>query len=377
MSSIIAILVLIAIQQVPPPPAQGAPPPCAVSDDPSYGLTLQNPVPIGGGAMYVAARERRYLDALRGPQGQPIRYKRLGSMVQAPNNHTIIDHYEVTYDGLEKPISLYLDVYHYWEQRAPKGFICGQPMQLQPMLDNFQALESLMSTAVEQGATRDFTPIPLDADGTTTHGVLWDGFRTVAMASRAAATAGSTRAPASRPEGGTIVLAYPLSCDGRSVAPVTIDLVPPQGPPLPRNGDLVKDAAIARLLPGANAPAGSLAARFQIQQVPPTDRVRITYAEAACPQGTTEVLLPLTFTAARPGDFSLPPLPEGANPAEKRLLLQVLIDLDGKLQRVTYVGGPTHLQQAAIDAARTWRAEPARINGSPVPTATLLEMRFK
>lgn len=35
---------------------------------------------MGGGALYAAARERRYLDALRGPMGETLQYKRSGSM---------------------------------------------------------------------------------------------------------------------------------------------------------------------------------------------------------------------------------------------------------------------------------------------------------
>ncbi len=89
------------------------------------------------------------------------------------------------------------------------------------------------------------------------------------------------------------------------------------------------------------------------------------------------MLLRFKFTPARPADFPLAPLPDGANPAEKRMLRQVLIDLDGKLQRATYVGGPVHLQQAALDAVKAWRAEPARINGAPEPGSMLLEVRFK
>jgi hypothetical protein len=105
--------------------------------------------------------------------------------------------------------------------------------------------------------------------------------------------------------------------------------------------------------------------------------VRITYAEAACPGDATEVTLALRFTPARPADFTLPTLPDGANPAERRMLLQVVIDLDGQLQRVTYAGGPAGLRQAAVDAASKWRAEPARVNGAPVPTATLVGLEFK
>ena len=329
MNVVLAFVVLIASQQSAPSRGPGGLSPCAVSDDPTYGWTRENAVPIGGGAMYVSARERRYLDALRGSEGQAVRYRRIGSVPKAPNDLTILDRYEVTYDGLLAPAELYLDAYHYWEPRAPKGLTCGQPINLQPTLDVFQATESLRSTALDQGATRVFEPIPLDADGSRTHGLVWDGFRTLAMAARTAVAAAGGKP--SRPDGGTIVLAYPLSCDGRTVKPVAIDILTSQGQPLPRGGELVKGGALAALLPDTSAPA----------------------------------------------DFTPPPLPQGANSAENRLLLQVLIDLDGRLQAATYVGGPTHLQTAALEAVKTWRAEPARINGSPVPAATLLEVRFR
>jgi len=385
MGHLFAIFMLIVLPQAPPPAAQAAPtpsaqaakPPCVVSDDETYGLTKENAVPIGGGPMYVAAREQRYLNALRGPAGQTLRYKRAGSLPKSAADMTILDLYEVTYDGLEKPISLYLDAYHFWEQRAPMGFTCAGSVQLAPMMDSSQAMDSLRETGVEQGATRDFAPIPLGADGTTKHGVVYDGFRMLAVASRAAAASTKTLDFKAQHDVGTIVVSYPLTCEGKDVLPVSIDLVPAQGQQIPRVGDLAKNSAIAKWLPGVNTPPGSLAARFAPVEIRPTDRVGISYAESNCPDIRREVLLPFKFTPARPADFTPPPLPEGANPTEKRILLQVLIDLDGKLQRATYVGGPAHLRQPAIDAIKSWRAVSAMVNGAPVPSSTLLEVRFK
>ena len=377
MTLFVAFVLALFVQQ-PTPARPSQPPPCATAEDPTYGLTPANPVQVGRGAMYVGARERRYMDALRGPEGQAIRYKRVGSLPQTTNSSTILDQYEVTYDGLEKPLMLYLDAYHYWEQRAPVGLTCGQAIQLQPMLDGFAAFDSVMAVALEQGAAQDFAPIPLGADGSTRNGVMWDGFRMMAAAARTAALAGATLAPAAARElGRTVVLAHSLDCDGRTIAPVGIDILPPQGRPVARSGELLKDEAIATLLPGVKPPASSVAARFQLQQIRPNDRVRITYAEAACPQGTTEVLLPVRFSPARAVELPPPALPEAANPAERRLLLQVLIDHEGVMRRGTYAGGPSHLQQAAIEGIKTWRAEPARINGAPIVTSTLLEVRFK
>jgi len=130
-------------------------------------------------------------------------------------------------------VFLFLDAYHYWEQRAPKGFVCAQSAQLQPILDNFRASESLQAVAAEQGATKEFAPIPLDADGTTTHGVVFDGFRMLAgrrVRRRPPAAAGRPAAS----DATSIVLAYPLSCDAAHPA-VGIDFVPTQdGPAMPR-----------------------------------------------------------------------------------------------------------------------------------------------
>jgi hypothetical protein len=48
-------------------------PPCQPASDPEYGLVQKKPIPIGGGPMYMAGRQRNYLNALRGPQGQVLR----------------------------------------------------------------------------------------------------------------------------------------------------------------------------------------------------------------------------------------------------------------------------------------------------------------
>jgi hypothetical protein len=44
---------------------------------------------------------------------------------------TILDMYEVSYDGLTAPISLYIDMYVFEEPFAPVGFTCTGPFPLQ------------------------------------------------------------------------------------------------------------------------------------------------------------------------------------------------------------------------------------------------------
>ena len=95
---------------------------CPVSSDDSYGLTVANAVKVGLDEKSGPEREAQYLKALRGAAGQPVRASRIGS---ALSGTTILHLYELSYEGLEKPVAIYLDVYHYETPKAPAGFMCG------------------------------------------------------------------------------------------------------------------------------------------------------------------------------------------------------------------------------------------------------------
>lgn len=208
----------------------------------TYAVTKEDPVKVGGGATSVAARERSYLNALRGPAGQAIRFKRSGSL-PGPNK-AILDHYEVTYDGLDKPVGVYLDAYRWSTPMAPQGFVCGTPIGLNPPPpDPFQAVDNLAELAVEFGATGELPPLPLDSREQATHGVVFDRFRRIAQVTKAAA-AGKPLDPDNLPNGvstmPTVVVAYPLTCDGRTIAPEGIDVVNAQGRSAPRPGQYAR-----------------------------------------------------------------------------------------------------------------------------------------
>ena len=79
------------------------------------------------------ASERAYLDQLRGPNGETVTYERQGSCCafETPNgilNQGMLDMYEVSYDGLPKPLVLYLNMYDPPEGalKAPEGFVLSQ-----------------------------------------------------------------------------------------------------------------------------------------------------------------------------------------------------------------------------------------------------------
>ena len=353
-----------------------------MSDEPAFATTKDHAVQVGGGAMYVAARERRYLDALRGPMGEVIQYKRTGSLPLDKDGRTILDTYEVTYPGLEKPALFYLDAYHFDDAlKAPKGFTCAVPIGLSaPPPDAMLASESVLQLAIEQGAAKDIAPISLDLDGSSAHGVLLDHFRMIARASRAASAAGTPIDPTKpavnlmRPR--MVVVAYPLRCgDKAPVAPASIEIVPAQGPPPRRDGELATGEALARLLPGLTAPAGAMAAAFFIDRPRATDAIKIAYPDGGCGP-SNEAVLPMKYTNAKPLKTPQPPLPAGQAATDRPIRLQALIDLDGAARRIVYIGGPAPLVDAAIDAVRGWTAEPARLNGSPVVTPVTLQVKF-
>jgi hypothetical protein len=357
---------------------------CAVAADEDYAFTREQPVQVGGGAMFVASRERRYMDALRGPGGEPVRYKRLHS-APAPDGQTILDAYELIYDGGEKPATIYLDAYHFDDDmRAPKGFICGAPIGLMPPgPDLFQASRQLARLAVDQGAAKDFAPIPLDAgpDGRPARGVVLDHFRMMARVTRAAASGGTPIVldPAQRPPDAlrqrTVIVAFPWTCDGRRILPRSIDLMSAQGQPAPRQGDDVAGEALAAQVPGLDVPEGSVAATFGLQAPRANDAVRITYAEPC--NGAADVTLQLRQTPLRTINTPQPAMPDGVSAASNSVRLQAQVDLDGGLKYVTYVGGSRELLAAAAEAVRGWSVDPVRINNAPISTPVALQVTFR
>lgn len=83
---------------------------------------MENPIRVGGDFFTGVARERAYLDNLRGPNGEKLTYERHGS---TPGIDSILDIYEIY--GLAKQIILYVDLYKYEELMAPAGLTCAGP----------------------------------------------------------------------------------------------------------------------------------------------------------------------------------------------------------------------------------------------------------
>ncbi|WP_157976275.1 hypothetical protein [Lewinella sp. IMCC34191] len=99
------------------------------SADSTYGYTRDNPVLVGGGSDSGPSRERLFIHALTGPQGQEVLYRRLISCCQfdTPNGFAgtgLLDVYELTYMGLDSARILYVNMYDEGEVFVPVGFSC-------------------------------------------------------------------------------------------------------------------------------------------------------------------------------------------------------------------------------------------------------------
>jgi hypothetical protein len=102
------------------------------SRDQTYGFTSDNPVRVGGGRAAGARSQQRYLNALRGPEGQEVEYEREGSCCAFKTRRGTVDNdgqldiYTVTWKGRKEPMKLYLNMYARAELKAPVGFTAAR-----------------------------------------------------------------------------------------------------------------------------------------------------------------------------------------------------------------------------------------------------------
>lgn len=99
-----------------------------ISTDSTYGLSPTNPIEVGGVSHSEGPQnERRFLNALAGPNGEKISYNRAGSCcpVKSKNGFmgtALLDNYRVTYEGAKDTVSIYINMYDSGHLKAPVGF---------------------------------------------------------------------------------------------------------------------------------------------------------------------------------------------------------------------------------------------------------------
>lgn len=95
-----------------------------VSIDKKYGYEPNHKTSIKVGKI---ENEQAYLKALRGPNGEAVRFRRVSSCCEFKSKSSalgrgLLDKYEVYYQGLKEPIILYINGYDYENPKAPFGF---------------------------------------------------------------------------------------------------------------------------------------------------------------------------------------------------------------------------------------------------------------
>jgi hypothetical protein len=100
-----------------------------ISKDSTYAYSQGNPVRVGGVRSRGDRQESMYLNGLRGPNNEPIQYERMGSCCpfETPNGllggQGLLDAFKVTYDGLAKPLIIYVNMYDEAPLYVPSGLI--------------------------------------------------------------------------------------------------------------------------------------------------------------------------------------------------------------------------------------------------------------
>ena len=104
---------------------------CQSASNADYGRSETSAIKLGSpesaDPMLEGRRNRTYfLLSLRGPNGERVRYTRLGSCCAQPGPHghlgrEMLDIFQVTHRGLDEPIDLYFNVYSFDDPRVPVG----------------------------------------------------------------------------------------------------------------------------------------------------------------------------------------------------------------------------------------------------------------
>lgn len=103
-----------------------------VSTDITYGFSEKNPIEVGGAEKGEGPfNERRFLDALAGPNGEEVSYTRAGSCCPLKSKNgfmgmALLDNYRVTWKGSNDTVSIYINMYDYGALKVPVGFTIKQ-----------------------------------------------------------------------------------------------------------------------------------------------------------------------------------------------------------------------------------------------------------
>jgi hypothetical protein len=242
----------------------------------------------------------------------------------------------------------------------------------------------LARIAAEIGAKSDAVPVPLDAAGPVVHGVIFDRFLVGVVRARAAFKAGAPIDPGTAPQtlvqGDLVAVAYPLTCNGASIAPseVAVATGGTRPGPLRATGRLLTGPALAELLPGVVFPAGAVGRAFAGGAFSQNLEVRVTYSAPPCGSTTSSLTFPIQWTRGQSlPHMSTTKLPAGsALPSPTQVRLRGMVDPDGAYRFPTLAEGAPELEASASVVASQWKFQPYRANGVPSPMGVITTLTF-
>lgn len=252
-----------------------------------------------------------------------------------------------------------------------------------PQTDETELLDRL---AVDLAAQGPIPPIEMTIERPMLH--VYDRFRLVALAARAAADAGRPLDPSHLPaelrEPRTIVIALRGSPLDDHQPARGLELQRRKGPRAKR-ASLTSDA-LRVWLPGVDVPGDAFSAAFDIASLQPGDRIKIlsfaSRVQIGMPGMPNQVVagpsdITVNFSVPKELSRPAPRLPEGYAPgSDTAVTVEGVLDLDGRVRYARAIDGPAALRDAAVAAVGEWHYEPARMWKSPVPLVMRASVTF-
>ena len=259
-----------------------------------------------------------------------------------------------------------------------------QPAQPVPPPPPGQSDAQLARLAIEIAAKGDPVPVPLDASGDATRGVIFDRFLIAALRARAAVKAGTPLDPASasadQMRDDLVVVAYPLLCDGRKIAPDVIELTAGGTRPgaVAQRGSLLTGPVLQERLPGAVLAEGAVGQPFVNIAFNQNLEVRVTYYQPVCGSTGRSLSYPIQWVLAQGlPRMTTARLPSASSlPSPSQVRLRGLVDLDGTYRFPTLADGPSELGTTALATASQWKFQPSRANGVAMPVILITTLTF-
>jgi hypothetical protein len=241
--------------------------------------------------------------------------------------------------------------------------------------------------AIETAQRGPVTPIPLIGDGTRQLGVVYDQFLIGVVIARAELAAGRTPEvdmltshPSWRSRG-TVIVAYPIDCEGHPNHPIAIRWrTSAQLPVVPTPiGEPVRGAATQPLLPGVALPDDALV--LSLRNAPMIGAsVEVDYENAACHGAAKTASFPLAETPSIALSMAFRgiklPDDQASLPSPTTVRILVLLDTAGHPRFPQQMQGPPELGLTAIAALEGRTFPPAMMNGVPILLSTLVPFVF-